>query len=221
VAHANEHSYAQSVRYLKKNLRARYQVGENELVDCLERVMENTRTAVTTLTGIGYTNFRHLQSAGFTLHEIANKLHLNVLDLIAYMSAHPDAESHAELDTTSCADAKFMALVDNIKTAIPRSKFEADRLRTEATATESLVRRLSADWVGQYRNGIGGENGLPAGNGLAITMNIGGGNQVQAPDIEVSVGGSGKQLTINHNTGQLDIINNIEEADFDIIETGE
>jgi hypothetical protein len=198
VAHANEQSYQESIGYVRENLNTH--ALDNTALQELEHIIDNTRTAVKKLTGIGYMNFRHLQAAGFSLHEISSSLDLNVLDLIAFMSAHPDAEKHAQLDSTACADAKFSKLVNAIESSTPVTKYEADKMKVMTSATELLVKRLSADWVGAYRDTEAGMSAIAGGGGLTINMNIGGKSAVPEPEAKVinsATGGDPRTLTID------------------------
>ena len=201
VAHANEQSYQESVGYVRKNLNTH--ALDNTALQELEHIIDNTRTAVKKLTGIGYMNFRHLEAAGFTLHEIAASVGVNVLDLIAYMAAHPDAEKHAQIDATACADAKFSKLLNTIERSSPVTKYEADKMKVLTSATELLVKRLSADWVGAYRDTEAGMSAIGGGGGLTINMNIGGKSAVPAPEadnakiINSATGGDSRTLTID------------------------
>lgn len=118
----------------------------------LLQVIQRRNDAHQTLSMIGYENLRHLQAAGMTIAEIAMDVGINQLDIMAFMTTHPEAVAHAEIDTMACADMKMAEFIREVDEAIPETKFESDRLRVKMTTLEMLTKRLSPKWAQQMQN---------------------------------------------------------------------
>ena len=125
----------------------------NKTAQKLLKVVERGFEAHNKLSLLGYTNLRHLQGEGLTLSEIARDLDMNQLDIMAYMSAHPDAEDHAKIDATACADAKIRDFLFNLEHNPPATKFEADRKNIQYKVLIEQVKRISPEWAEYARHG--------------------------------------------------------------------
>lgn len=148
-----------------------YSVGSQKLLS----IIANRSEAHYTLSMIGYENLRHLQAAGMTIAEMALDLGMNQLDLMTFMSSHPESVEHAEIDTAACADMKMAEFLREVQNARPETKFEAERLRTQLQALEMLSKRLSPKWAVQMRQDI---VGTPT---VGVTFNMDMSGQIQAP----------------------------------------
>jgi len=121
------------------------------------------------LSSLGYTNVRHLQGEGLTIAEIARDLDMNQLDLMAYMTAHPNALQDATVDAAACADAKIRDFLTQLENEPPRTKFEASRKEIQYKVLLEQVKRISAEWAQFAKRPV--EEEAKGGFQLNITLN--------------------------------------------------
>lgn len=119
----------------------------NKTVQKLLLIQERSQVAHENLSKLGYIYIRHLQSEGITIPEIARDLNFNPLDIMAYMSSHPNAKTDASIDATACADAKIRDFLYDLQHNPPSTKFEADRKNIQYKVLLEQVKRISADWA--------------------------------------------------------------------------
>lgn len=151
IAHelAARHAELDRLHYVEKLSQS---MGYNTGCEKLKIVMEQRQHAHHKLSIIGYDNLRHLQAAGLTMAEISTYLGINQLDIMAFMSTHPDAVDHAQIDTVACADMKMAEFLKELEDSKPVTKYEADKLKVRLSALELLTKRLSPKWAAQMKD---------------------------------------------------------------------
>lgn len=120
----------------------------NKTAISLRKILARQDHAHDMLSMLGYDSVRHLQADGQALSEIAHDLDMSILDLMSFMSMHPEAEAHAELDALACADAKMRKYINKLESSKFLTKFDGDKARLELDATLQFCKRLSNQWAG-------------------------------------------------------------------------